>query len=635
MVAANQRVEALGPAERIIQSLIQYSDHMVHNRPGLVVPDARQRIGVRWDQATWVKENEQKVVYRVTKIGKRQQKTRVGTMNGTYEVKDGNRVVGQFRNPGLFPEVTAYLYNQVAEVWKLDNEFAAHWASWAYENEENRDLKVLLASFMLVQSRFGEPIKDGDETFADADYRAVGEAMCLLHSKKKGGSFNPKLLLRIGEVLETPGVIEANRKLGFGQSARSTITGRYYKVIEKYLHHLETNTKILEKMIKEGFRGGIMALARKVGYKPSAEKFFELLRWKQVQSKAGHRTVAVGKKVRKADTWEGLTEEQICKKIIKTKPGYKLIAGKLPSTIGLTPAIMAAAIEAGSVTDNDLIILTPTLEELGLLKNAEIQARWKAATEKAENQRAANIARNVKTKEVKEVLQDAADMAAKKVVEEAVKDFRIYLIVDRSGSMEGAIERAKELAAKLVVSFPLDRVHICLFNTEARELKIERASLVGINQAFRGITAGGGTSYATGAGYIIRQHPPKPEEDAILFFVGDEEDNGLDELVSAIETSGAHPVAFGLLHIGHMAGHAYYGFGGRHDLISQAAARLKIPCFNIEEQIFNDPYAVPRTLRNIIKATPVGKATGPAPVKRVTLIETILNTPLLQKPVWA
>jgi hypothetical protein len=73
----------------------------------------------------------------------------------------------------------------------------------------------------------------------------------------------------------------------------------------------------------------------------------------------------------------------------------------------------------------------------------------------------------------------------------------------------------------------------------------------------------------------------------------------------------------------------------RRTIIQESAAKLGIPCFRIEEGIFADPYAVPRTIRNLIAATPVGKIVGPTPVKRVSLIQTILDTPLLQKPVWA
>jgi len=341
---AQQRVEALGPAERIINAITQYTDHMVHNRPGLVIQDNRFKGGLRWQQATWKKEGDSKVVYLTQKVGKRTQKTRVGVgVPGTSEVRENGRLVGQFRNPGLFPEVVAHLYEQIAEVWKMDNEFAARWASWAFANEQNRDLKVLLAAFLLVQNRFGEQIKEEGESFLDEDYRAVGEAMCLLRSKTKGYTFNPKILLRIGDVLSLPQVCEINRKLGFGRTDRNAIVGRYTKVVEKWLRQMELNQPLFEKLVnKEGFRRQIMALARRIGYKPTTEKFFDVLRWKQVQGKSGHRTMAVGKAVKKAETWEELSEGQICEKIILEKPSYKVIAGRLPSSVGLTPAIMAA-----------------------------------------------------------------------------------------------------------------------------------------------------------------------------------------------------------------------------------------------------------------------------------------------------
>lgn len=634
MTAEQERVEALGPAERIINSLTQYSDHMVHNRPGLVTLDQRQRVGVRWQQATWIKQEDgQKFVYTTEKVGKKTRRTQVGVgVPGTDEVRNNGRVIGRWQPPGLFPEVVAYLYEQIAEVWRIDNEFAAKWASWAFNNEDSRDLKVLLAAFMLVQSRFGEPIKEGDETFQDEDYRAVGEAMCLLRTKK--GQFNPKLLLRIGQVLELPQVADINRKMGFGQSGRRAVVGRYHRVLEKWLHNIETNVKVLEKLIKEGFRSSIMQVCRKVGYKPESEKFFELLRWKQVQASDGRREIAVGKEVKAADTWDGLDEEQVCERIIQEKPNYKTLVGKLPQ--GLTPAIMAAAVEAGSLSDTDLIILTPTLEELGLLEDADIKKRWEEATQKAENQRASNIKRNVRSKEVQDTLEAASDKAAAKAVEEVTKDMQIYVVVDKSGSMQGAIDQAKQYLKRFVGAFPLDKLHVCVFNTVGREVEIKAPTAAAVEQAFRGHTAGGGTSYANGVGCLVNKYKPGPDEDCIIIFVGDEEDSGLDALVRVIQQSGVQPMALGLLHVD--SGYSFYGGhyrSARGPLIEQAAVRLGVPCFKIEEAIFADPYAVPRTIRNIIASTPVRASATPAPRRRVSIIDTILKTPLLRKPAWA
>jgi len=447
MVAQNlpqvdqERLEALGPAERIVNTLTTFSDHLVHNRPGIVTADNRFNTGVRWEQVTWVEEGEgddkTKVVYKVTKAGKRVNKARIGTLREADNkvLSDRGQIIGEYRTPSdfpVFPEVAVYLYRQVAEAYKMDNEFVARWASWQY-GKDSKDLKVILAAFLLVQERSGQPIKeDGEVLFLDDDFRAVGEAMCLITS---AGYLDAKLILRIGDVLRLPGIAEINRELGFGRSARNPAMGRYNRVVTRWLRYREDNPKMLKGLVKAGQRKMIMKLSRMVSYKPSTPKFFEILRWKQKQAKDGRRQM-LDVKVAEAETWEGLDEAAICGKIIKDRPGYKRIVGLLPSEVGLTRAIMAAAIEAGSVSNTDLIILTPTLEELGLLTVPDVQARWKAACDAAENQRAANIARNVKSKEAKEGLQDAADKAVQKVLEEATKDLRVYVIVDKSGSMD-------------------------------------------------------------------------------------------------------------------------------------------------------------------------------------------------------
>jgi hypothetical protein len=624
-----QRIEALGPAEQIITTLTRFTDHVVHNRPGMVVKDANHARGVRWSPVIWKEEDGKKVVYESRKVGRKRQRVKVGVMNGTSQIKDGRKVIGEYRKPGLFRESAAYLYRQVAEVWKMDNEFAARWASWAFP-QENRDMKVVLAAFMLVQNRLGDAvIEDGEVLFYDDDYRAVGEAMCLIRADK---DLNPKLLLRVGDVLDLPEIAEINRELGFGVSARRPPRGRYYKVVEKWLRYREENVKMLEGLVRAGFRTTVMKLAQRVGYKPTSDQFFEILRWKQKQSADGRRTMAIGKKVKKAETWENKTEKQICQLITKEKPSWKLIAGKLPPKVGMTRAIVAASVEAGCMSDQDLIIMTPTFEELGLLKVKSVEKRWKEALEKAENQRAANIARNVKSKEAKEGLEKAVDKATEKALEEVTRDLRVYCCIDKSASMQGALERAQDYLTRFLGGFPLERLHVSVFNTVGKELEIKAPKAAAVRQAFRGHTAGGGTSYAEGV-RAITHHAPKAGEDCLFLFVGDEEDNSTARLVDAIRKSETNPVAFGLLKVkSNMWGGAGYG-----SIVTDAAAQLGIPCFAIDETMFtaDDPYAVTRLLRNLIASTPVGKTVGGVAPRRKSLVEEILETKLLQKPVWA
>jgi hypothetical protein len=436
-------------------------------------------------------------------------------------------------------------------------------------------------------------------------------------------AFNPKLLLRVHDVLTLPGVAAINRELGFGRSARNPFLGRWSKAVEKWLLFREENPKLLEGLVKAGFRRTVMELARRIGYKPTMLRFFEVLRWRQAQAKDGRRSIAIGQAVQAAESWEGFSEQQICETIVRTQPNFKRVVGLLPKGQGLTRAIVAAAIEAGSLSDKDLIIATPTLEELGLLEVQDVKERWERAIKAAEDMRAANIATRVKSQATQEKLHEAADNAVKAAVAEVVKGLRIYVIVDISGSMQNAIVQAKAHIAKFLQAFPLEQLHVSVFSTTGREVEIKHASAAGVENAFRGISAGGGTLHGQGV-RVLAKHRPKADEDALFIFVGDEEEYSTFD--AAVRDSGISPVAFGLLKVRECQSSA----------VRDTAARLGIPCFLIEEQTFSDVYATPRVLRALISATPVGKTQGGAAfVPRVSLVDTILNTKLLMKPAWA
>lgn len=623
--------ESLGPAERIINTLLNNSQHAYHGRPGVVVKDSAYPTGVKWFPVTHAVEDGKKIVYSISKVGNRTTKVKFGEMREDLSVVNpAGNVIGEYRKPGLFPEVATWLYNQVAEVWKIDNEFSARWASYAYE-QDHRDMKVALTAFMLVQSRKGDPIKDENDLFYDDDYRDVGEAMMLLLSRKDKKDLNPKMLLRVYDMLSLPGIAKINRDLGFGKSARKPFYGRWNKAVEKWLRFREDNTKLLEGLTKAGFRQTVMELSRRVGYKPTTSKFFETLRWKQVQSKDGRREMAIGKEVTKAETWEDLDEKEICEYIVKNRPKFKRITGLLTSKIGLTRAIMTAAIESDSLSFKDLIIMTPTLEDLGLLDVQNIRDKWQEATQKATDMRALNISKRVKSKEVKEQLEEASTNVVKKAVEKEMNDIRMYLIVDRSGSMQGAIDKAKVLLEKFLQAIPEDRIHISVFNHYSQEIVLKRPTAAGVRQAFTGITACGGTDYGSGI-RALQHHKPKPGEDVIFFFVGDEIAH---DFVPAVTASGLNPTAFGFVKI---ESPMYSQYNIAYFAVQNTARTLGIPCFMVNENTFEDPYSIPRTISNLISSTPVNRNHGGAtvtPIVRETLLDKIVKTKLLAKPIWA
>lgn len=74
--------EKLGPAEVIIQSLLAHTDHLYHGRPGVVIQDARAKIGVRWEPVTHKKEEDgTRTILKLIKNGKKQNRVEIGTIN--------------------------------------------------------------------------------------------------------------------------------------------------------------------------------------------------------------------------------------------------------------------------------------------------------------------------------------------------------------------------------------------------------------------------------------------------------------------------------------------------------------------------------------------------------------------------
>jgi hypothetical protein len=126
----------LGPAEKLLDLVLNSSAHLWHNRPGLDV-------GGKWVPA------------------KNAKKTR-----GGKPVK-----------PGLFVPAAEALYSKLIEIYSLNVDLMAHFASYALKETDWRDLKVAAAALMLVQQRSGQPVfdeadKSGKKSvgFYDDDY---------------------------------------------------------------------------------------------------------------------------------------------------------------------------------------------------------------------------------------------------------------------------------------------------------------------------------------------------------------------------------------------------------------------------------------------------------------------------------
>src|SRR5882724_7528827 len=461
---ARRVAESLGPAEKLVQLIINFPDHLWHNRPGVV------RDG-KWRAATRKEIEEHKA--------------------------NGRLRNGDFRPPGPNPEAIEQVYGTLADIWQANNELAARLASYVMKETDWRDMKVVCAAFMLVQNRSGEPITEEQNgkkvvLFHDDDYREIGDAMIKLYERGSNRMMNPKLIQRVGEVLSLPGVITMNRTLNFGNPhKRKPFVGRYYNAVSDWLEFREANISLLEGLKKSGYSKTVQSLARMVGYKPKSKRFFEVLGWKQKQAAEGHRTIGLTDLQIRKLSFDDLSEKEICETIVAEKLGWKQVMGMLPKRLGLTAAIFVAMLDQFS--DKDLTILTPTLEELGLLKHEPIKRRWQEAIQMQDDQRARNIAKNIRDRELAGKLEASADAAVTKAVADATKeaDIHIMFIIDTSGSMQGAIETSKEALSMIVQGFPPQKLHIASFNTVGTLLKPRHHSAAGIQHMLKSIGASG------------------------------------------------------------------------------------------------------------------------------------------------
>ncbi len=570
----------MGPAERMLELVLNSSAHLWHNRPGLDVD---------------------------------------GVWHPAKQSRDRARQRGRKVAPGLHVPAAVALYRRLIEIYKLNPELMAHFASYALVETDWRDLKVACAALMLVQTRHGEPVvdDDGSVAFYDDDYRRIGEAMVLFYQRKSARMLTPKAVLRIAELLETPEIAALNREAGFADPAGGKPPlGRWKKAAAKWLLARETNRPMLEGLVKAGYKETLKKLARKVGYKPQSSDFFALLGWKQTQSPEGHREIGMGElELIKSERFDGLSEAEICETIVSRSLAYKEVVGRLPADVGLTPAIMAACLP--SLSDRDLRQLTPTLEELGLMADADVRARWEKAVLEATDQRALNIAKNVRDRDLAEKLEQAADNAARKAVDKASAEvnLRVMFLIDKSGSMTEAIEHSKEALTKILAGFPLDKLHIASFDTMGTVLRPKAASRVAIQHMLAPIVAGGGTLHLSAVRALNLDGLKIPgEAKLIVIVVGDEAGENGETLAAEFRRLGYRVDAMALIVS------AQY----RGTTVRDCAAALGVPFSEVNASKFDDPYHVTRVLSALLEA-PVARGTSFI----AALVNKVMATPLL------
>jgi Mg-chelatase subunit ChlD len=249
-----------------------------------------------------------------------------------------------------------------------------------------------------------------------------------------------------------------------------------------------------------------------------------------------------------------------------------------------------------------------------------IRQRWEKAVAEASDQRALNIAKNVQSRELREKLEEAADNAARKAVTEAAGEAHIHVmfLVDKSGSMEGAIDKSKEALSRILAGFPPERLHIASFDTMGTVLRPKAASRAAVQHMLTGIKAGGGTVHGAGVRALSQAGVTVPAgAKLIVIVVGDEAGEAGDQFARSLRACGYDVAAMALLL-------SLSGNAARGNTVRGAATQLQVPYSEVAVEHFDDPYQVPRVLKTLLDAPRMagGRQSG--------WVERVMNTPLLQ-----
>jgi hypothetical protein len=250
-----------------------------------------------------------------------------------------------------------------------------------------------------------------------------------------------------------------------------------------------------------------------------------------------------------------------------------------------------------------------------------VRTRWEKAVASATDQRALNIAKNVRSVVLRQKLEEASDNAARTAVAEATAetDVRVMFLIDKSGSMEGAIENSKEALARILAGFPVEKLHIAAFDTMGTVLRPKAANRTAVQHMLAGLKASGGTTHAAALQALHRDGVRVPEgAKLVVIVVGDEAGEAGDQFARAFRDFGYTVAAMALL---------VSVAGARGNTVRTCAGQLKVPFSEVNVDQFADPYQVPRVLKALLDAP---AAQGGATTVQSGWVERVMRTPLLK-----
>lgn len=478
------------------------------------------------------------------------------------------------------------------ELSETDPYFLAHFTAWVFDKDESKDLKVTSLYINSLSSADGRRFSQ-DSKYSKPNLRYISSVLLQ--------KLDPKMASRVQEL--------GTLKWGVGDKLR---TGTHLPTslktaFKKYLKYREANLHIVEGIVKAGLGKVYKNLYRWQHMTPEDE-VAGLLKWQQKDRKIEFKEIGA--------EFKDKEDLEIAELIRDKKMGYfQVMAGLSKAKKKVSPVIAVAILE--QVTGNQAVILRSFFEEQGVLTNKEVLELYekkiseaKTALDRAEG------ASKTASEEVEQALKTARASKRKEQMGEIGK---IFLHVDYSISMRGALEYAKENAAIIaeMVKDPKDNFGWGLFS-ESTYNEVLPVPDEFVKDAFHALLFGKRTGGSTDAFALYPEARTMGAE--VDIFVSDGEHN-MGDLGSKIrsfhETHPDHPKPKAVVLI-RVSDSVY----SREDMsIKEAYTENGIPYAEMKPETLHDSALVTQAVKNAI--------VGP-----LAIIEEIMNTKLPEYPQW-
>jgi hypothetical protein len=431
-------------------------------------------------------------------------------------------------------------------VHERDPLFFGHLAAWYFDNGTVRDLKQLFAAF-LATSRFSD------------EFRSAGLAML-----QKSAPYEVERIL---------GIIKGHTEDGKHVEGISPSVPRSVKTtIEHYLFEREANHEAFDKAALHA-RKSLKTLYASLRIKPGeyAQKvLFD-------NEPPPESRLAVLKLLAKTDD---PTEQ--ARLIAEHNIPYRVAVSGLKQ---VTPCVLAALVCA--MTPQEVINNLASLKKRGVMDNPDLRKVIEAKLADAQSDKRVSALKTrsaLKSADLDEDMAKRVEAVGDRQVKARAKIKRATaLLIDKSGSMEVAIELGKQIAAVIA---PVCEAGLFVYAFDTMSYAIETRGgneLSDWEKAFKGITAGGGTSCGIAVDMMRRQKRLAEQ----IVIVTDQEENNQPYMAASLKQYAQE--------MGVMPGVTIVNVGRHSQHLERALAQadIAVDTFNFNGDYYSLPSLLP------------------------------------------